>query len=271
MRVIQGANVIDVMLKMYDTVRRAPEVIQRDSKCRNIHNMAILLDARTCPITSFRARNLNLDYAKKEWLWYLGADPKDDSIVEHAKMWQKLQQPDGTFYSNYGQYIFGLDDEDTQFDYVIHTLLKDPGSRRASMVLLSREHLFQENIDTVCTYSINFTIENGYLHMTVMMRSNDVIFGFTNDAFCFWQLYMMVYTVLQSQMNGLKVGFYTHFTNSMHVYERHYDMIRDIAVDGSAGYTRTAVPQMTMDDVRELLKTRGKSESDSAYITWLKT
>lgn len=271
MRVIQGANNVDAMLKMYGAVMRAPEVEIRGQKCRNLHNMAVILDARMCPITSFKARKLNLQYAKREWLWYLGADPKDDSIQEHASMWKKLQQPDGSFYSNYGQYMFGKDDEGhTQFSYVVKTLKADPNSRRATMMLLQREHLFEDNVDTVCTYAINFTIENGYLHMTVMMRSNDVIFGFTNDAFCFWQLYLFVYTVLAKTMPNLKPGEYTHFTNSMHVYDRHYAMIKQLVSETNYGYYKVDVPDVSAEEVLELLINRGKS-GGGAYGEWLQT
>lgn len=271
MRVIQGANNVDVLLKMYGAVMRGPEVEIRGQKCRNIHNMAVMLDARVPPITSFKARKLNLAYAKREWLWYLGADPMDDSIQEHATMWKKLQQPDGSFYSNYGQYLFGKDEDGaTQFSYVVKTLKADPHSRRASMVLLKREHLFEANVDTVCTYAINFTIEDGYLRMTVMMRSNDVIFGFTNDAFCFWNLYMFVYTVLSKSMPELRIGDYTHFTNSMHVYDRHYAMIKQIVSEAEYGYFKVEVPMPSAEEVVELLTNRGQS-GGGKYGQWLQT
>ena len=267
MQVIQGSNNIDVMLKMYDIVRRAPESGPRGLKTRDVANLAVILDTRICPLTSFNARKLNLDYAKKEWLWYIKADPMDDSIVEHAKAWQKLKQPDGSFASNYGQYIFGPSFDESQFKYVIKTLIGDRDSRRASMMFLNRDHLYEGNVDTVCTYAINFRIIDGYLNMTVMMRSNDVIFGFTNDAFCFWNLYHFVYAMLADKMDGLKMGSYTHLVNSMHVYERHFDMISDIVREASPGYIRQAVPVPTSEDVKHLLK--GDHDFSSPYITWL--
>lgn len=276
MRVIQHPNNIAGILNLYDLVRRAPTIEQRGQKVRHVRDVAIVLDAAVAPITSFRARNLNLAYAKQEWLWYLRADPMDDSIEEHAKAWAKLKQPDGSFYSNYGQYIFSPPTAEfeqrqhSQFDYVVETLLKDPGSRRACMVLLKREHLFEENSDVVCTYAISFSIESGHLDMTVLMRSNDVIFGFTNDAFCFWNLYQFVYTVLKSQMPHLQTGSYTHFANSMHVYERHFDMIRALHEEGSYGYTKVVVPQVTLEEVKDFINHRDSAGNDGSYTAWLK-
>ncbi len=270
MRLIHGVNNIDSMLKMYKAVRRGYEIETRGAKCRNVHDMAIILDAKTSVITSFRERKLNLKYAKKEWLWYLTADPMDDSILQHATAWAKLRQPSGEFFSNYGQYLFSIAHGQSQFAYVAKTLKADPQSRRASMVLLRQEHLFPENSDTVCTYAINFTIEGHALNMTVMMRSNDVIWGFTNDAFCFSQVYEFMYQVLKHSMPNIVYGTYTHITNSMHVYERHYSMIDAIINDpsGNGSYVKIDVPKPTAQEVMEILKSGGKTGSGE-YYTWL--
>jgi thymidylate synthase len=280
MHVIQSpSNNVDAMLKLYDLIRRAPIIEQRGMRVKHVRDVAIVLRADQPVITNFKARKFNLNYAKQEWLWYLRADKFDDSIQEHAKAWEKLKQGDGSFFSNYGQYIFsppaaeGEDREPSQFDYVIETLLEDPGSRRASMVLLQRNHLFADNKDVVCTYAINFGIDNGYLEMTVMMRSNDVIFGFTNDAFCFWNLYLFVYTVLRKRMPDLKVGSYTHFANSMHAYEKHFGMLNEICVDArnGTGYTPIQLPAPTFEEVVDFLNKRDGDGQLNSYTSWVKT
>lgn len=269
---IQGVNNVDTMQRMYAAVDRGLESEARGAKTKNLMNVAIILDPSQPIITSFKVRKFSLLYAKQEWLWYLGADPKDDSIEKYATMWAKLKQPDGTFFSNYGQYIFGKDSGDNSpFGYVMKTLLNDPDSRRASIVLLDRDHLFADNKDTVCTYAINFTICQNTLCITVMMRSNDVIFGFTNDAFCFWQLYMFMYTVLKVEMPDLQHGTYTHFTNSLHVYDRHYEMIKALASDRTMkAYDKIDVPWPTVEEVVALVKTKGKG-GKGEYVSWIKT
>lgn len=272
MHVVQGQNNVDTFLRLYKLIANGPEIKARSSAtghARNIHNVAVELNAAEPVITNFVHRKMSLAYAKREWLWYLGADPKDDSICEHATAWKKLQQPDGSFYSNYGQYLFGKPAGGaSQFEYVIRTLKADPQSRRASMTLLKAEHLFPDNTDTVCTYAINFFIDSGHLCMTVMMRSNDVIWGFTNDAFCFSQLYLFVYQILKVSMPALQFGSYTHFTNSMHVYDRHYEMIKAILVDPN--FRPVKVPMPTGHEALTLVLSAGK-EGDGEYTTWLKT
>ena len=263
MRVIEGRNNLSTLLQMYKVVANSLEITTRGQTCREVRNLGLIFDGREPICTNFEARDFNLKYAKKEWLWYLGADPKDHSIMEHAKLWKKLQQPDGTFYSNYGQYIFN-----GQLQYVVKTLSEDSSSRRASIVLLKQEHLFAENSDVVCTYGINFHITNDILSMTVMMRSNDVIWGFTNDAFCFSQLLIFVHRLLLKTYPNLKIGTYTHFTNSMHVYDRHYDMIKKIIFEAEAGYRRVKVPDPTREEVLALINSKGK-EGEGEYVSWL--
>lgn len=276
MKVIQASSNVESMLQMYETVQNGYHMVARGSACRNVQNLAIVFNANEPVITSFDARQFNLPYAKREWLWYLGADKFDSSIEQYATMWKKLKQPDGSYFSNYGQYIFGKNDppesaetSQSQFEYVIDCLLRDPQSRRASIVLLDKDHLFLDNVDTVCTYSINFTLQDGRLDMTVMMRSNDVIFGFTNDAFCFWNLYQFVYSILRQRMGPyIKQGFYTHITNSMHVYERHFIMIDQIINGGKPGYSFIDVPRPTATASEMLVASKGKN-GHGKYYDWL--
>lgn len=271
MYVINRSDNVHTMLQMYRAVSKGVRSNPRGSECRNVHNLAAIFDLNQPVITSFRARNFNLKYAKQEWLWYLRGNKFDSSIEQYATMWKKLQQPDGSYYSNYGQYIFGSNgDKTTQFGYVIETLKADPDSRRASITLLQPHHLFAENTDVVCTYAINFTIEDCKLNMTVMMRSNDVIFGFTNDAFCFTQLYILVFKILEHKYSWLLKGTYTHFTNSMHVYDRHFKMISEIVEQGYDGYENLPIPlDPSYDECVSMIVDKGVV-INGAYSAWLK-
>lgn len=259
------------VLEMYKHVWQAGhESEARGQKTKNLRNVAVVFDAALPILTSFKERKLNLTYCKKEWLWYLTGDRFNDSIEKHAQIWAKLKQIDGGFNSNYGQYIFAdpANGGDSQFTYCYKQLRADRGSRRASIVLLKQDHLYPENTDTVCTYAINFAIEENMLHMTVMMRSNDVIWGFTNDAFCFQQLYDFMYRLLHHDMPELRTGSYTHFTNSLHVYERHYDMIQLLIARGMADYVPINVPVVQAGEVIQLVATKGQYK-DGSYATWL--
>ena len=50
--------------------------------------------------------------------------------------------------------------------------------------MTAKEHKFYSK-DTPCTYAIQFTIVNNRLNMAVLMRSNDLWYGFCNDQYLF--------------------------------------------------------------------------------------
>lgn len=175
---------------------------------------------------SFQERKLNLAYVKTEFLWYLRGDRFDLSILEHAKMWQSLVQPDSGINSNYGQYLFNRNCN--QFARIIEILSKDKDSRRASMMILQPSHVLSDTTDQPCTYAIRFSIRNNRLGMTVHMRSQDAIFGMGNDAACFSLIHEMAYCKLREVYPDLEYGTYTHLADSFHVYERHFEMLKQI-------------------------------------------
>jgi thymidylate synthase len=182
---------------------------------------------------SFPERKLKIDYVKGEFLWYLKGDKHDLSICEKASMWKTLINADGSINSNYGQYIFYQNEGQriSQFDNVVETLVKDKDSRRAAIMILGKEHLMMTTNDLPCTYCMSFRIRDNKLNMSVRMRSQDAVFGMGNDAPTFSFVQEMVYAMLLDTYPDLKLGTYTHTTDSFHIYERHFDIL-DALADG---------------------------------------
>ena len=79
------------------------------------------------------------------------------------------------------------------------------------------------SLDVPCTLSLQFFIRDEKLHMIVNMRSSDLIFGIAYDipAFTLFQ------EILAEQL-GVSLGSYTHMSNSLHIYERHFGMVESI-------------------------------------------
>lgn len=256
---------INPFLKAYTAVHGSGFIVSpRGEAILEVEDGRIVFQPNDSIISSFGARQLNLNYCKQELLWYLRADRYDTSIEKHATMWKKLQQDDGGYNSNYGQYIFK--GPNSQFAYVIETLQRDKDSRRAAMVLLNRDHLYHDNTDVVCTYAMSFRIRNNRLNMSVNMRSNDLIWGATNDVFCFGMIHRMLLAVLKDFYPYLTLGSYTHKADSLHVYERHWPMLELLVREGMSGYRYVGFPTITVDDVDELLnETKGSGE----FAKWL--
>lgn len=199
--------------------------------------------------SNFEGRKLSLDYIKAEFIWYMTGDKYNVSIGEFAKMWKTLVNTDGSINSNYGQYIFG---QQNQFGRVADLLKKDKDSRRGSIIILSAEHLASDTRDYPCTYSINFRIRNNTLNMSVSMRSQDAIFGLGADIPCFSFVHEMMYLILKETHTELEYGEYHHRADSFHVYEKHFGMLQEMA--DSADYTEVVCPHIKdAGEVRFLL------------------
>lgn len=242
---------------------------ERGQKYRSWDFAHIVFDSNLPILFNFKDRKLNAAYAIEEFLWYVRGDRYDRTIEQHATAWKKLQQPDGSFFSNYGHYIFSKMGPNgvSMFQFAAEQLLRNPSTRRAAIPLLETKHCFHENVDMVCTFGIQFFIRQGRLDMGVKMRSNDAVWGLTNDAFAFSMLHRLMFVALRDGLfdygeesptcgrayPNLRLGAYHHEANTLHVYERHYDMAQKI-IDADANLVElTDLPMFTCEQTRDLL------------------
>jgi thymidylate synthase len=159
-------------------------------------------------------RSWNYAYAREEWAWYLSGDNSAIEIGKLAGKWLEIADWQGKVNSNYG-HIWRQND---MLNKVIKMLVDDPHTRKASLSLYDAKLIDTYGKDTVCTYAINFKIIDGKLEMSVVMRSNDLWFGFCNDQYCFSRLQNMVARSLD-----LEVGRYYHFAQDLHLYPKQFD------------------------------------------------
>ena len=210
--------------KSYHNARQAFEdlydIIMNLGEDRNgtktMHNVLIELRRPESNVITTKWRRWNLDYAMYEFQWYLSGNPNAEQISKRAKIWANMMNEQGNVNSNYGYQW----KRNNQLDKVIDMLKNDPLTRRASISLYDGKEIDQYKKDTICTYAINFYIDSDdRLNMQVMMRSNDLVYGFCNDQYCFSELQKIVAKELNRQ-----VGKYYHYVCNMHIYERHYKM-----------------------------------------------
>jgi thymidylate synthase len=169
----------------------------------------------------------NNDYINAELDWYLsGSTNIYDIYVDQdpPKAWEYSANRHGEINSNYGRLIFS-DIYYRQYDNVLTELLENPDSRRACMIY-NRPSIwteFNENgkSDFICTNAVTYYIRNDELQCVVQMRSNDVVFGYKNDYA--WQQYVL--NTLAKDL-GVKPGFITWQVQNLHVYERHFHLVK---------------------------------------------
>ena len=180
----------------------------------------------------YPSRKFNQEYAMTEWLWYCSLDRNVKNIGKLASLWKRISDDKNEVESNYGPYFFDPIKQQhfqgSQWEWVKEELINDPDSRRASIVINQPHHKGKNPQDVPCTQYVQFFIRENKLHIGVSMRSNDIVFGLTNDAFTFSLFQQMMYNELKIKMPDLKLGSYNHFAGSMHLYEMHYDMAAKI-------------------------------------------
>lgn len=155
-------------------------------------------------------RKWNPTYAEREWKWYLSGDPNAEEIAKKAPIWCNMMDADGNVRSNYGWQW----QREHQLEKVIQMLRENPKTRKAAISIYDGKEISTYRNDTPCTYGIQFTIRDTKLHMSVLMRSNDLWFGFCNDQYCFSKVQEMVASELD-----LGVGTYYHYAHNLHIYD----------------------------------------------------
>ena len=63
------------------------------------------------------------------------------------------------------------------------------------------------------------------------MRSSDVIFGVMNDLPWFFTVYKRMISKLRETYKDLKYGKIIFIPNSLHCYERHFDLLKKITFE----------------------------------------
>ena len=158
-------------------------------------------------------RNWSEDYAEAEWQWYLSGDRNIAKLGELygkvPQIWQRMADADGNVNSNYGWQW----ERTSQLDIVIQMLKDNPETRQAAISIYDGKEISDYEHDTPCTYAVQFTVLNHKLNMSVVMRSNDLWYGFCNDQYQFSNLQMYV----AYQLN-LPVGIYYHYAHNLHLY-----------------------------------------------------
>jgi thymidylate synthase len=183
------------------------------------------------PILEFNGRKTPLKYAKAEIEWYNSQSLSVEYIKQYAKLWDIISDEDGMIHSNYGWCIYS-DENYNQYECAIRELIQNKDTRRAAMIYtrpsIQVEYNRKGMNDFICTYSTNHLIRNNILYYTVNMRSNDSIWGFFSDFYWHCHVYQKMYNELLETYPDLKTGSLIWMADSFHLYERHFETLKDM-------------------------------------------
>ena len=224
MTVFTGKTVNEVWEQAFSALdKQASEGFTDDSRDGAV--VGEILDAVFCVedptrnIVTSQIRKMPMRYAIGELAWYLSGSNRVSDISQFSRVWERLSDDGVTNNSAYGYRIFDKFDFN-QWDYVKSMLVDSPNSRQAIIHIKDPDPTPTK--DVPCTVYLQFLLRDGKLNLSVHMRSNDLWMGVPYDMFSFAFLQMKMAMEL-----GVKIGTYTHYAGSLHIYQRDYKVARD--------------------------------------------
>ena len=192
-------------------------------------------------------RKPDKNYIQREIDWYLTQDLNVNSMKGSVpEIWNKVADRDGFVNSNYGNLALSKENG-LQFENCYKELHDLPYSRRAIMIYnrpsMHEDYKRNGMNDFVCAIANQFFIRNNKLESIVSFRSNDAIFGYLNDYAWFTYVHQRLYKHLQEYYWDLRLGNMIWQANSLHIYERHFELVEY--------YLSTGKYDMTQQEVNE--------------------
>lgn len=174
----------------------------------------------------------NQAYIDAELEWYVSESLNVNDIELYyglvPQIWSDVSSPTGEINSNYGWCVYS-DANHNQFESVVNHLKGNPDSRHAVMYYtrpsmhqdMSRDGMY----DHMCTFAVQYHLNNDQLDAHVYMRSNDAVYGYNNDVA--WQRFVLERLAAalstKSVINPRNIHWHA---SSLHVYPRHFHLVK---------------------------------------------
>lgn len=175
----------------------------------------VLLDTR---------RKENPFFHLMEALWIIAGRRDVAFVKRYLKSIAQYSDDGEVFHGAYGyrmRHMFNVD----QIQQVISRLCSEPLTRQAVIQIWSAKHdLNVSSKDIPCNDMIMFRVRHDKLDMTVLNRSNDIIWGMLGaNVVQFSMLHQYI-----SEMAGLPMGVYRQISNCPHLYTELNKVSRDL-------------------------------------------
>lgn len=190
----------------------------RNGRVREILNAQIVITdpVRREILTISRKANVFAQIAETCWVlagrndigWLSAYLPRAVDYSDDGETWR------GGYGPRLRGGYFGFD----QVEHVVDLLKADPLTRRAVIAIYEPTVDASPGKDIPCNDFLQFQSRLGELHLTVTVRSNDLMWGWSGiNAFEWSTLQEIVASLL-----GIKVGTLTFNIGSLHLYEPHW-------------------------------------------------
>lgn len=211
----------------HNLLEQGDEIGSRNGRVKEFLNAQVVITQpqRREVLSLNRKANVFAQIAETMWILagrndieWLGAYlPRAKDYSDDGEVWR----------GGYGPRIrggyFGFD----QVQHIVSLLKNDPASRRAVIAIYEPTTDASPGKDIPCNDFLQFQSRLGALHLTVTVRSNDVMWGWSGiNAFEWSTLLEIVANLL-----GIRVGTLTFNIGNLHLYEPHWGKASRIADD----------------------------------------
>jgi len=220
-----------------ELLRTGENVSPRGLATRELLSYTFRLSNPRARRVALPARHWHESLAVGEFCWHLAQSDSVDFIAYYAPVWKEFSEDGQRIASScYGKRIFGAP-APSQWDRAYRALVRDPATRRAVLTLVDMDADLAAAKDVSCITSIQLLVRNGLLDCITTMRSCDVIWGLCYDVyFC-----TMLQELMATQL-GVRLGWYQHFSGSLHLYNHFATMAARIIDDGMVARAELMAP-----------------------------
>jgi thymidylate synthase len=236
MRVYRGNGLGDFYYALLRTITsHGREVVVRGHRCLELPEpVSLVYEKPGYCWMNIPKRRFNPFFAMAEVYWILSGDDSADWIGYYNKRMFTFRdgendQLHGAYGKRIRKWIYpavgtipGRPDEGKswhpeyldQIRHVVRKLREDPNSRQAVINLWDpvRDNLIKSN-DIPCNNIIYYSLRDGVLDQTVVIRSNDVVWGTPYNAVQYTHLHALVAGCLEARM-----GTFTYVVQNIHYY-----------------------------------------------------
>lgn len=225
MKVYEGNGIGDMYFQLIrDLTNGGRGIVVRGQECIEFKEPVTLVykNPGACWM-SIPGRKFNPFFALAEVVWILSGRGDVDWICyfnKNMKMFQDGNNPE--FHGAYGRRIFDWPTGNmtllNQMDHALRKIREDSYTRQSVISLWDpvRDNIYKSK-DYPCNNLVYFSLRDGVLDMTVVIRSNDLVWGVPYNAVQFTHLLAYAAGNLQ-----VKMGTLTYVIQNLHYYMHLY-------------------------------------------------
>ena len=229
MHVFEASTLNQLYLQaLHELLARPCTVPSRNGFTSELHPCVLRLRDLHYRSLTLRERRKNFGLQLMEFLWIWHGSNRLAPLASVCKQWAAYSDDGVTLHGAYGSRLRNPSvNGPDQLAQCMTLLQRDPHTRQAVMTIWDpAQDLCSTTKDKPCNNWLHFMLRNERLDLTVVTRSNDVWWGIPYNVFNWTQLQCVVAARL-----GVEPGVYTHFTDSLHLYEK--DRARALDVVGA--------------------------------------